>query len=87
MTWRKRDTVIMRHGFTATRSPDNLMERSNGDTMTLRYRLGFTATRSTNDLFAWKYGDIVMGRPRDTVTKQYGFTATRSTGDLAVRRH
>ena len=50
MTWRKRDTVIMRHGFTASRSPDNLAERSNGDTMTLRQRLCFTATPSSDNL-------------------------------------
>ena len=65
MSWLNRDTVIMRHGFTATRSSDNL---GNGKMVTLWHRLGFTATRSTNDLFALKYGDIVMGRPRDTVT-------------------
>ena len=36
--------------------------------VTLRHRMSFAATRSTNDLFAWKYGDIVMGWPGDTVT-------------------
>ena len=40
----------------------------NGKMVTLRHRLSFTATRSTNDLFKLKYGDIVMGQLRDTVT-------------------
>ena len=38
MPWWKRNTVIWRHGFTALRSPDNLLKQRNGDMVTLRQR-------------------------------------------------
>ena len=89
MTWRKRDTVICRHGVTSTRSPVKLVARINGYMVTSRqrniWRHNFTATRSTGKFVGMEIRWHCDGRLRDTVTWRYGFTATRSTGDLVAR--
>ena len=52
--------------------------------VTLRHRMGFTATRSTGDLFAWKYGHIVMGRPRTLLPNNM---VLRPHGQLLIWRY